>query len=199
MQVTYTEKTGKTKIRVELDNGDSFVMNERDWNRLDLNTGESVDESRLYEFYRDYFLPKAKQKALNLLRMRDRSRLELEQKLRYDGYPGPVIRETFAYIDQYHYLDDRRFAKNYIEYRKHKKSRRELEYELSLKGIHLGELVDEEDTLPDDQETIRNLILKKWGEEPAPDMKEKERMIRYLGRHGFHMSDIRKVYRDLGI
>ena len=129
----------------------------------------------------------------------DHTEKELEQKLRYDGYPGPVIRETFAYIDQYHYLDDRRFAKNYIEYRKHKKSRRELEYELSLKGIHLGELVDEEDTLPDDQETIRNLILKKWGEEPAPDMKEKERMIRYLGRHGFHMSDIRKVYRDLGI
>ena len=65
MQVTYTEKTGKTKIRVELDNGDSFVMNERDWNRLDLNTGESVDESWLCEFYRDYFLPKAKQKALS--------------------------------------------------------------------------------------------------------------------------------------
>ena len=63
---------------------------------------------------------------------------------------------------------------------------------------HLTETEDDM-KLPDDKETIRWLLMKRWGEEPSPDIKEKERMMRYLGRRGFHGGDILSVYRDLGI
>ena len=158
-------------------------------------------DALLEKLYREYLMPKARLRALNLLKVRDRTHKELIQRLKQDGYPEEIVRQTIEYVDGYHYVDDARFAKNYIEYRGHRKSRRELEYELALKGTgmyHLAELEDEM-KLPDDKETIREILKKRWGEEPSPDTKEKERMMRYLGRRGFNGGDILSAYRNLGI
>ena len=201
MFISYTEKDGRSRIKVTLEDGDHFTISEKDWLSFGVKAGEDMEDALLEKLYREYFLPKARLRALNLLKVRDRSHKELIQRLKQDGYPEEVIRQTIEYVDSYHYVDDARFARNYIEYRGHRKSRRELEYELASKGIDMYHLAETEDDmkLPDDKETIRWLLMKRWGEEPSPDIKEKERMMRYLGRRGFHGGDILSVYRDLGI
>lgn len=201
MFISYTEKSGKSKIKITLANGDHFVISEKDWLSFGVKAGEDMSDALLEKLYREYLLPKARLRALNLLKVRDRTHKELIQRLKQDGYPEEIVRQTIEYVDSYHYVDDARFAKNYIEYRGHRKSRRELEYELASKGIdmyHLAEMEDEM-KLPDDKETIREILKKRWGEEPSPDIKEKERMMRYLGRRGFHGGDILSAYRNLGI
>lgn len=201
MFISFTEKDGRSRIKVTLEDGDRFTISEKDWLSFGVKAGEDMADALLEKLYREYFLPKARLRALNLLKVRDRSHKELIQRLKQDGYPEEVIRQTIEYVDSYHYVDDARFARNYIEYRGHRKSRRELEYELALKGIDMYHLTETEDEmqLPDDKETIRELLMKRWGEEPSPDIKEKERMMRYLGRRGFRGGDILSVYRDLGI
>lgn len=201
MQISYIEKSGKNKVRITLADGDKFIISERDWRSFGVDAGDEIEDDILNKLYTEYLLPKAKFRALNLLKMRDRSRQELRQRLKQDGYPEIVIQKTIEYIDGYHYLDDVRFAKNYVDYRGKRKSRRELEYELSGKGIDLRSmsLEGEEFNMPEDKDTIRSLLLKRWGEHPSPDQKEQDRMLRYLARHGFGSGDILSVYRELDI
>ncbi|WP_405322120.1 regulatory protein RecX [Frisingicoccus sp.] len=201
MLVSYIEKIGKTKIRVSLEDGDSFILPEREWNRWEISVGQDMSEDTRNQLYRDNLLPKAKMKALNLLKTRDHTYKELIQKLKKDGYPEAVIQETLSYVNAYHYMDDRRYAKNYVAYHGRKKSRKELRYELESKGIDLNSFQygDWDLEFPDDRITIQTVLVKKWGEDPRPDLKEKERMVRYLARRGFASNDIFSVYRDLGI
>lgn len=201
MLISYVEKKGRNKVKVTLADGDSFIISAKDWESFGADAGELIEDGLLEKLYREYMLPKAKLRVLNLLKARDRSRRELVQCLKMDGYPDAIIYQAIAYADSYHYVDDNRFARNYIEYRGRLKSRKELEYELASKGIDIHALTESEEDLelPEDRETIRRLIEKRWGENPAPEVREKERMTRYLARRGFKGGDILSVYRDLGI
>ena len=63
MLVSYIEKIGKTKIRVSLEDGDSFILPEREWNRWEISVGQDMSEDTRNQLYRDNLLPKAKMKA----------------------------------------------------------------------------------------------------------------------------------------
>ena len=127
--------------------------------------------------------------------------MELVRKLKTAGYPESVINKTLVYIDQYHYLDDERFAENYIMSRGKIKSKKELLYALSLKGLDRDSIKQSEvfNEICDDRLTIRALIEKRWGSDGQPDLKEKDRMTRYLARRGFCAEDIFSVYREKNI
>ena len=70
-----------------------------------------------------------------------------------------------------------------------------------MKGIDLRSAAEADEylELPDDRETIQSILAKRWGSDMEPDPKEKERMMRYLGRRGFRGGDILSVYKKLGI
>lgn len=201
MYISYAEKITKKKIRVTLEDGESFVLDEKDWLSFGMAVGDEIDAVFLKRLYEEYFRPKCQMKALNLLTSRDYSEKELLQKLKRSGYPDTVIQMTLEYVRSYHYLDDERYAKNYITYKGNRKSRRELSYNLSMKGIDLNAVIEAEDSiqLPDDRTTIKTLLIKRWGEHPMPEIKEKDRMTRYLARHGFLAGDVYSVYQELGI
>ena len=89
------------------------------------------------------------------------------------------------------YVNDRRYAENYVMSAGRKKSRSALRSFLLEKGI------SEEDTeaalaeLPvDEGELIRELLGKKAGEPRKMDEKELRRVFGYLARRGFSPGDI---------
>ena len=201
MRISYIEKISKNKLQITLEDSETFIISERDWQRFMPEEDTWIHDDVLSELFEDYMLPKAKYKALNLLKSRDHTRIELIRKLKNAGYPDGVIHKTLEYIDSYHYLNDVRFAENYIAYRGKTKSRKELLYELSLKGLD-KEFVQDTEAFKEncnDRDVVLALILKRWGDEPKPDTKEKDRMTRYLARRGFSASDIFSVYRELDI
>ena len=201
MRISYIEKISKNKLQITLEDSETFIISERDWQRFMPEQDTWIHDDVLSELFEDYMLPKAKYKALNLLKSRDHTRIELIRKLKNAGYPDGVIHKTLEYIDSYHYLNDMRFAENYIAYRGKTKSRKELLYELSLKGLD-KEFVQDTEAFKEncnDRDVVLALILKRWGDEPKPDTKEKDRMTRYLARRGFSASDIFSVYRELDI
>ena len=78
---------------------------------------------------------RAKKKALHLLERMDRTEQQLYRKLADGGYPDQVAKEAVDYVKSYHYIDDVRYARSYIESRKAAKSLRQIERELYQKGI----------------------------------------------------------------
>ena len=135
----------------------------------------------------------AKKRAMYLLEKMDRTEAQLREKLRQDQYEEEVIEEAIAYVKSFHYIDDFRYACNYIRYRSQSKSRRILALELSRKGVS-GELVEQalDTEYPEEDETvkIRRWVEKKHYDAETADVAQKRKMYQFLLRKGFRSEDI---------
>ena len=71
----------------------------------------------------------------------DRTEAQLREKLLNAEFAPALVEQAVAYVKSYGYLDDERYVRNYIEYRKDQKSRRQLEQELRFKKGVPSELI----------------------------------------------------------
>ena len=84
---------------------------------------------------REEICKRAKRRAMRLLEQMDRTEQNLRQKLSQGGYPPDVVDEAIGYVKSYGYVDDQRYARNYLAYRLQTKSRQKLFQELYQRGI----------------------------------------------------------------
>lgn len=145
-------------------------------------------------------LQKAKRKALRLLEHMDRTEAGLQEKLLDAGFDEDTAAQAVEYAKSFGYIDDERYVRNYIEYRREQKSRRQLEQELQYKkGVSpaLIRKVYEEMEPADEKAIIRRHLLKKHYDPSGQDEGQKRRMIASLVRKGFHMGDILAVLGEV--
>ena len=138
---------------------------------------------------------KAKHRALYLLERMDRTEQELRRKLE-ENYSEEVVEEAVEYVKSYHYIDDLRYAKNYISCKSTGKSRRQIEQELLLKKGISREILRqayEESEVPDERLLIRHWMEKKKIDPQTADRGELQRFYRFLCRRGFRTEDIRRA------
>ena len=74
-------------------------------------------------------------RALYILEHTDKSEADLKRKLKTAGYPDGIIERALEYVKGYRYIDDSRYALNYIRVHAALVSRRELTNKLMQKGI----------------------------------------------------------------
>lgn len=145
-------------------------------------------------------LPKrAKLRCMNLLQTRDYTKRQLEDKLRQGEYPQACIEEAIAYVESYGYIDDERYAKDYIEYHIQMRSKARIEMDLQRKGITKETIRAAFDKLADmgmeqdEDAMIRELLRKKnYCADESTD-REKQKMYGYLCRRGFSSESIFKA------
>lgn len=144
-------------------------------------------------------LQKARLKALNLLERMDRTEAQLREKLLKAEFEPGIVEQAMEYVKSFGYLDDERYVKNYIEYRRDQKSRRQLEQELQFrKGVsrELIQKVYEELEPSDEKMLIRRQLEKKHYDPSVRDEKQRQKLIAALLRKGFHMGDILSVMSE---
>ena len=78
---------------------------------------------------------KARRKAMLLLEHMDRTEKGLSDRLRQAGFSAEATEDAMNYVRSYGYLNDHRYAMNYISFRMGTKSRQKIFQELSGKGI----------------------------------------------------------------
>ncbi len=188
------------RYQIRLDNGADFVLYAGEVRRMNIAEGEEFSEEEYDILLQEILIPRAKQRALHLLEKQDRTENNLRQKLREGGYPQEVIDAAVDYVISYHYIDDRRYAENYIYFHKDSKSRQRIRQDLLGKGID-KDIVDmalEEGYETDEKEMIRDLLAKKHYDPVGADRKEQARMYRFLASRGFSPSDIMDVMKGYG-
>lgn len=186
------QKSPKSRLKsIKFDNGERISLYSKEVYRFGIKEGEELRDESFQDICEKVLLPRAKKRCLHLLEKQDRTRKNLLDKLRETGYPADICEAAVEYAESFHYVDDRRYAGNYIRYHQNEKSRRRLIQDLTAKGISrdiIEEVMDEELTVsPDDQ--IRQLITKRHYNRDTADEKEKARMMRYLAGRGFSYSD----------
>ena len=73
---------------------------------------------------------KAKEKAMRLLLQQDRTEKELRDRLYRAGFSETASEAAMQYVSGFGYLDDRRYAENYISFHKGRRSRKEISFKL---------------------------------------------------------------------
>ena len=137
-------------------------------------------------------LNRAKRRALHILERSDRTEQELRDKLAKNYLPE-VVDAAVEYVKSYHYIDDHRYAVNYLNSRGKVRSSRQVEQELLYKkGVSKAvlEVAREEAEPQDEREQIRRWMEKKHIDPAAADQSELRRFYQFLMRRGFHSSDI---------
>ena len=130
----------------------------------------------------------------------DRTESQLREKLLQAEFSPELVEDAVAYVKSYGYIDDERYVRNYIEYRRDQKSRRQLEQELQYrKGVpqELIRKVYEELEPADEKPLIRRFLEKKGYLSGKTDDKIRQKMIAALLRKGFRMGDILVVLREM--
>lgn len=146
----------------------------------------------------------ARKKAMRLLEHMDRTEKGLHDRLLRDGFSEEAVDDALSYVKSYGYIDDMRYAENYILNRIHAKSQRKIFQDLKCKGIDL-EIIQAaweqvaQDEEPNERELLRRQIEKKYQPDTILDDKEKRRLYGYLARRGFKSEDIFIVLNEMRI
>lgn len=187
----------KNKYRIFLDEEFAFVLYKGELRRYGIEKGEEVSEETYQELINEVLLKRAKTRAMYLLKSMDRTKQQLEEKLRQNGYPKEVICQAVSYVESYHYIDDTQYTSRYIEAKKSTKSTRQIQMELVRKGISKEQIEEayaekEIDEIP----LIRKLIEKKRIDLNTATREELAKLYQYLMRKGFKYDDIQEALRS---
>ena len=87
----------------------------------------------------------ARRKALRLLEHMDRTERGLTDRLRQAGFSEEAAEDAVSYVREFGYINDERYAFNYIMYRIHDKSRQKIFQELQQKGVDRQTIQSEPD------------------------------------------------------
>lgn len=187
-------KRFKNYYDIYIDDEYLFFVTYKELKFLKLKENDLLSEEILHKIYRDYVYPRAKNRAFRLLQRRDMPKKEIIKKLKDTGYNQYIINKVIEFLEEYNFIDDRKYTEKYINYNKTKKSLKQINIELIRKGIS-KDIVEEfaDYTEICEEDIAYNLIYKKYKNLDTIDNKIKRRMISYLMRKGYNYGLISKV------
>lgn len=195
------EAMTKGKIRVRLDTGLTCILYRSEQRQINAYEGSSLTREQYEILVHEILGKRATKRAMHLLEKMDRTEYKLREKLSEGGYPDEAIEDAIGYVKRYHYLDDERYARNYVFLAQDRKSRKKLSIELYQRGIK-KELIDrilEEEYDADEKKQICQLLEKRGFDPKTCSEKERQKLYQFLLRRGFQSSDICKVMRMISL
>lgn len=196
MLVTKVAPLSKTRFQIYLEEKPAFVLYKGELQKYGVSEGKEITEPAVKQIKTEVLLKRAKLRALHLLNDMDRTESGLVQKLIQGGYPEDVALEALSYVKSFGYVDDLRYAEQFVRSRMMKKSRRELYVALLGKGLDssiVEQALETYFTEGSEQTAIEQLIRKKNFDIRSADEKAKKKMFDYLLRKGFRYEDIRQA------
>ena len=142
MIVTEIEPYTKTKFKVYLDGKFAFVLYKGELSRYGIRRDEVITDGTVEKIETEVILKRAKLRAMHLLEDMDRTEAALREKLRQGCYTQEMIDRAVDYVKSFGYLDDARYAENFVRSRQGAKSRKEIRAALMQKAAeeHPGKM-----------------------------------------------------------
>lgn len=203
MIVTKTEPLTKTKYKVYLDGQFAFVLYKGELSRCHIKEGEEITEDDCEQILSGIIVKRAKKRAMHLLEDMDRTESALREKLKQGLYPQRAVDEAVAYVRSFGYLNDARYAENFVRSRMGSKSRREIHALLLQKGVKedlislaFEACAGEGGGESPEEEAIRRFIRRKKINLKTAEEPEIQRLYGYLARRGFRYDTVRQVIQN---
>ena len=192
-KISGIDNLGGGRFLVHTEEGEAFPLYKEELLHYGIQEGEVLEEKSCREIMEELLPKRAKKKALHLLERMDRTEAQLLNKLLELKYPEQIAHEAVSYVKSFHYIDDARYARQYIESRRERESLRQMKTALLQRGVAKETLeeVFQDAELPDEERQIRGWIEKRRYDPAAADEKERGRMYRFLLRKGYSYEAVR--------
>lgn len=196
MLVTRVTPVSKQKFEVEMEGQLTFVVYKGELSRYCILEGREIPREK-YEDLMKELEKRAKLRTMHLLTRMDRTEAEIRRKLQKDGYPEELIEIAVSYVKSYHYLDDERYARQYLRSQVGKKSWRMAEQDLLRKGVSREHIMsarqEEEEEAITEEEQIRILAEKKLRGRKISNEKELQKLYGFLLRKGYPGGEVYRI------
>ena len=199
MIVSKTESFDKKRSKVFIDGEFRFVLYNSELRKFHIHENEEISVADYAEITEALIPKRCKLRAMNLLQKKDYTTKQLVDKLREGLYSEDVIADAIDYVTSYRYLDDERYARDYIVYQMERRSKNRIIQDLTSKGIEkesINTLISElytDDENDAELKQIQQLLSKKHYDPTCADFKEKQKLTAFLMRKGYNLSDIKKA------
>jgi len=140
---------------------------------------------------------RGKLRALYILGKSDKTESEIRTKLKKNEYTDDIIDKIILFLKEYGYVDDQKFAFNYVSEKSNYKSLMQIRSALILKGVSVS-FIEEAflENNNDQSDLIRKLVEKKKIEWETADKFQIQKLYSYLCRKGFKSSEIISIIRE---
>lgn len=200
MTVTEYRRLTPKKIAVFVDGDQAFTISPRQLAQWDFvpEEGAELPMEQGEAFWKEAERYAA-HCAMNRLVRRDYAISELREALMRNGFSQSLAQSGVDYACSYGYMDDERFASEYVISRKENSSRQMLVFRLREKGVSddiIEKVLEREG--PDEAENIRRIILKKYAGTDLPEKgsADYQKLCRSLVRRGYSWRDISRACLD---
>ena len=196
MLITDIVPMDKKRKRIILEDSSSFCLYNKEIKNLEIEIDDQITEEKWIKI-EEILEKRAKERVLYLLNDMDKTEYEVSEKLKAGFYPQEIIDNTISYLKSYHYIDDDRFARQYIEQKKDSLSYRQLMQKLMNKGISkeiLNEILEGKED--GELEALDKLLRKKNVDFSRISTEEKQKIYAYFIRRGFAYENIVKKINE---
>lgn len=202
MFVTDIIEVDKKRSKVYIDHEFAFVLYKGELSSYQIKEGAEISQVDYEEITKTLLPKRATKRAMNLLKERSYTKMQLVQKLKNNYYLDEYIETAISYVESYGYIDDLLYASDFIAYRSSQLSKRQIEQKLLQKGIE-SRIIEqafegfyEDGNIVEEEKQIRSFLEKKQYM-LLDDEKKKQKLISSLLRKGFSLELIKKVSRTL--
>lgn len=184
------QKRHSNRFNIFLDNDERISVTDDLILRFSLSRGKELNDEEFEALKHATDVAFTREKALELLSLRDHATGELRTKLYKKGYQKAAIEAAIDYLQSKNYLNDERFIKLYIKELIERKQlgSSKIREKLFQRGLH-SDLINEYLQHYDFETQVENCkyhLLKKFKKTNFDTREEKAKAIRFLQGKGFN-------------
>lgn len=203
MQIVALRKTNRD-VHIVFESGEELIIRYDLFAKYGLSNGDNLDDERINTLKKgnDIFL--AKERAFNILSKRNNSTGEIKRKLLQRKFDKDTIVEAVNDLTISGFLDDEKFAREYLEEKLKFKAAglNKIRSELYSKGIRkeIIETVLAEKNETDETDNALKLALKKMNTsfiKETETKKQKQKLYSFLFSKGFEHNTIDSVIKKI--
>jgi len=193
----------KPRCKITLDNGDFFILTTDIILKYGLSKDSVLNQEEINKLQSEQLLIDCKLTGFNYTSYKPRTKKQTETRLKYKGFENEQIKHTVKFLEEFHLLDDEKFAKNYVLGTLKKKSvgPNRIRIELLKKGIHktiIDNVMLENYPQNESFDLAMAAAKKKMPQiERKESIKQKPALINFLKGQGFSWDDIQLVIKEL--
>ena len=202
--VTSIKELTKKRRLVYINYEPAFAVYTVELRKFGIKENGAVSKEAFDTLVDEVLAMRATVRAMALLKNKDYTRKGLEDKLKEGYYPDRCIEHALEYVSRFGYINDERFAENYVNFKAGNKPRRQIELKLKQKGVDadiISRVCDEfyADNCDIELEQAKAFVEKKHIDIENADYKELQKVKAALYRKGFSMDIINKTLDSKGL
>lgn len=196
------QKKNKDRVNIFINDEYAFSASAELVYKHKLEKNKIINITETEEIVKEDNFIKAKNSALKVIEKTYKTEKEMREKLIEKGYDEDIIKRVVAFLKEYSFIDDLKYAQMYVKDKIGTKGKSKIKFELSRKGISEDILYSILDNSTEEKEYqgARTAALKKYNliiKSESDRNKIYQKLTRFLISRGYAYDVVKEIIRNI--